>query len=652
MKAKRFNQFLTALAVIMILSMLLSACTPATKTNPESDPTAPKQEQSTGKARMTEQGTPRNETLIVDALDGRITNPKQFNPYIPGTAYSEGFHQVCMANLYEIDGTKGDMIPIIAAKPAEALNADFTKWKITLRSGLAWSDGQEFSAEDVAWTLTMLSTNKDLPAYGFWNPLIKSAKATDKVTVEIEMNKPYPRIETLVGDQIFDSPFHVLAKHIWSKENPATFAAATPTCIGPYKLKDVDANGMWTLWEKRADWQKAAYGASMGEPKPKYILFKFYGPEEKRVLAGAAHDLDVFMDITPDSWDVLRKKNEYAKAWFDQFPYANMDDPCERGISFNTSKAPFDKLEVRWALALATDIQSVSMATFGGKMRFSPIQVPPLSGLQPLYHFALEDWLKNLQLADGYKPFDGEHSAKLVKSLAGEKGLPTDPKAQKELFGVGWWKHDPNQAAKLLQSVGFKKGSDGKWLTPDGKPWKITINAPANFEVQSGRLAFAVADSWKKFGIDATAQAMEGGPFWTAEGNGDFEAGSYWPGCGVQPDVYNQVQGWHKKYVVPTGQTAPGNRQRYKSDRISNLIDQLSPLKPTDPKIVPLVNELNKAFVEEMPWIPMFGTSKFVPTDTYYWTGFPNSKDPYFGPWWWWSNFPFILHKLQPTGKM
>jgi len=43
-----------------------------------------------------------------------------------------------------------------------------------------------------------------------------------------------------------------------------------------------------------------------------------------------------------------------------------------------------------------------------------------------------------------------------------------------------------------------------------------------------------------------------------------------------------------------------------------------------------------------MPWIPMFGTSKFVPVDTYYWTGYPTNENFYEGPWWWWSLFKYM----------
>jgi peptide/nickel transport system substrate-binding protein len=392
-----------------------------------------------------------------------------------------------------------------------------------------------------------------------------------------------------------------------------------------------------------------------GEPTPQYVLFRFYGPEEKRVIAGIQHDLDIFTDIVPESWDVLREQNEFAKSWYPHFPWANLDDPCERGIAFMTQEAPYDQWQVRWALVLATDIDNVSLATFAGMLRASPLAVPPIYILQETYHKPLRPWLTDFALPDGYQPFDPDFAPRMAETLReqGIEGIPTDEQAIIDLFGVGWWKYDPDKAAELLESVGFSQDGEGKWLLPDGTPWQMTINAPANFEVQSQRLAFAVADVWRKFGIDVNVQQMEAGTFWNSWSNGTFQAGSYWPGCGVAPDVYDNMNGaWHKKFIVPTGQPAPGNAPRYESEALSAILDELSALPSDDPQTIELTQEFMKTWVVEMPWIPMFGTSKFVPVDTYYWENLPDVDNYYEGPWWWWSLFKYMLPNFEPTGRM
>lgn len=602
---------------------------------------------------MTDVGTPRNQTLIVDILSGRAADPDRMNPYMPGAVpMDSGLHQLIYSNLWEIDTVKGKQIPDLAATMPEPTDATNTKFTFKLQEGLTWSDGTEFTAADVEYTSDMLLKTKELGYSGYFSSLVKSMKAVDKYTIEVETVNPETRLAQKLGVVIWGTSFRVMPKHIWEKEDPTKYKFTDPIGVGPYKLKQRDPQGNWFLYEKRDDWQKSDVGKLVGEPGPQYVLFKYFGPEEKRIMAAISHDMDVLQDITPESWDVLRQKNKYAQAWYENFPYADMNDPCERGMSFNASKAPYDNPDVRWALTLMTDIKNVSMATFGGMLRVSPIMMPPISVLQENYHKPMTSWLKDFQLSDGYKPFDQSYATDMVEMLKqqGIKGLPDSEQAAVDTFGVGWFKYDPAQAAKLLEKAGFKKNGD-KWMKPDGTPWTLTINAPANFEVESMRLAFAVADSWRKNGIDVNVQQMDAATFWDSESTGNFDVGSYWPACGLIPDATANLQGWHKQYVVPTGQQAPGNRNRWANDRVSQLIDELNGLQSDDPKVIPNITEINKEFVQGMPFIPMFGTSKFVPVDTYYWTGFQTAKNEFEGPWWWWSQFKFYTPHYKPTGN-
>lgn len=603
---------------------------------------------------MTEVGTPRTQTLIVDQLDGRIDNPTQMNPYMAGTRFSSGLHQLVYTNMWEINTITGEQFPALAAEMPEPLNDDYTQFKITLREGLYWSDGVEITTDDIAYTIDTVLNTPEFPYSGFLSQVVDSYEIVDKYTMNLTTKRPEPRLSQTLGVTVWGDAFRLIPKHVWENEDPATFMFYPPVSSGPYVVKDVDPQGSWFLYEKRADWERTDVGMLVGEPGPQFILFRFYGPEERRIIAGVQHNLDIFTDITPESWDILRSQNEYARAWFNGFPWANLDDPCERGIAFVNQNPPFDNANVRWALALATDIDSVSLSTFAGMLRASPLPVPPISVLQETYHKPMREWLTNFELEGGYKPFDPNFATRMAETLRsqGIEGIPTDEAALVDLFGVGWWRYDPDKAAELLEGAGLSRNDAGSWMLPDGSPWQITINAPANFEVQSGRLAFAVADTWRKFGIDATVQQMEGGTFWGSWANGTFQAGSYWPGCGVIPDVFDNMNGpWHKKFVVPVGQPAPGNNTRHVSDTLSSYLDQIEPLTSTDPKTIELMTEFMKAWVAEMPWLPMFGTSKFVPVDTYYWDGLPTVDNPYEGPWWWWSLFKYMTPNFQPSGR-
>lgn len=527
--------------------------------------------------QMTDVGTPRDQTLIVDMLNARVANPNNMNPYQQGVTINQGMHQMADALLWDIDTASGKQIPDLAADMPQALNGDFTKFRVKLRQGMTWSDGQPFTADDVVFTAEMIAKTKGISYGAAFNNVIKSFTKVDDNTVDIETTKPTPRLSVVLGSLIYGNPFHVVPKHIWEKQDAASFTNFPPVTISAYKYKASDPNGSWFLWEKRDDWKNTDVGQIVGEPKAKYVLFRSYGTEEKRVLAMAQNNMDILTDVSPESLDILKKQNPNVHAWFEGFPYANLDDPCERGMHFNTSKAPYDKPETRWALALAINLQQASIATFSGMLRASPLGMPPTTVLMKTYHKPMVPWLTDFALSDGYKPFDPDYAVKLADQLRseGEADIPTDPAQVRDLLGVGWWKFDPDEAAKLLTGVGFKKNGD-KWTTPDGKPWTITINAPADFEVESQRLAFAVANEWNAFGIDTKVQQMQDGPFFTAENTGDYEVGSYWgASCGIVPDPFVRMEAWHKDYIRPNGTATSANQGRYANDTLSGMIDKL-----------------------------------------------------------------------------
>ena len=643
------NRIFRLISLLALFAMIFTACAPAA---PVGEGAAPAAE---GEELLTEVGTPRRETLIIDSLDGRTSNPTQLNPYMSGTRFNTGYHMLALSHLWEMNTTTGKQFGAMAAELPQPLNEDFTHFSIKLRENLKWSDGQPLTTADIGYTIDMVLNNPELPYNGFLSQVVDRYEIIDDTTMELWTKRSEPRLSYTLGVTVWGDGFYIIPKHIFENEDPNTFMFYPPVTSGPYKLNDVDPNGNWFLWEKREDWQNTDVGQIVGEPQPEYILMRFYGPEEQRVLAGIEHRLDVFTDIVPESWEILHAENEYAKAWTDTFPYAAMDDPCERGITFVTVNPPYDQWQVRWALALATDIQRVSMSTFAGMLRVSPLATPPITVLQETYHKPMRDWLTNeFTLPDGYAPFDPDFAVNIAKTLTeqGIEGLPTDEAALVDIFGVGWWKHDPDKAAELLESVGFTKDAQGKWLKPDGSPWTMTINAPANFEVQSGRLAYAVADVWRQFGIDVNVAAKEGGSFWNDWTMGTYEAGSYWPGCGGAPDIWDNMNNeWNARFVVPTGQPAPGNSTRFTDAELTAILDQIAPLTSDDPQTVELMKEFMKEFVKEMPWLPMFGTSKFVPVDTYYWTNFPSPDNYYEGPWWWWSLFKYMTPHFEPTGR-
>jgi peptide/nickel transport system substrate-binding protein len=669
MKMTNARRIYLLFSMVTVLSMLaVSACTttetPTATTEIEAGPTAeaadtevvpteeaPPPEELT----MTDVGTPRSETLIVDAGYGGATNPDNYNPFSGLTSLTAGYAQFHMSYLWEIHTPTGEQFPAMAAEPLTALDDTYTKWQIKLREGLYWSDGVEITAEDIAFSIGLYYANPTITNSAVITALLKdNPTVVDKYILEIETHQPTPRLQQQLGVLIVSSQFLIVPKHIWEDVDALTYENNPPIGSGPYFLNSYDPNGNWWLWERREDWDRTDVGMIYGMPVPKYIYFKAYGTEEKRVLAAINNDLDVLMDISPESWEILRTGNPDSEAWFESFPWADFDDPCERGMMLNWLIEPYDKVEVRWALALATDMISVTQATYDGMLRVSPLAVPPIEILQSTYHLPMQEWLEDFTLPDGYKPFDPDFAIQIGAILTenGVEGISTDPDELRSVFGVGWWKYDVEEAAKLLESVGFTRDADGKWLLPDGTPWTINIMSPVNYEAESERLSFAVAESWNKFGIDTVVDGADIGTWYGGTITGGYSVANQWfNGCAIIPDLYTNMSSWHSKNLKPIGEVSSYNTGRINSPEIDAILDQLEPLTPDDPQVIDLSTELLKEMVREMAWIPMVGTSKFVPVTTYWWDGFPNYENMYNGPWWWWAAFKYITPFLEPTGN-
>lgn len=628
----KVNRCKAMLAFVLVLSMLFPAFA--------------------GAEAMTEVGTPRAETLIVDMMSGRDATPDLWNWYLPGVVASNHAGPWMGHHMWNTDTASGEVEGELADGLPTALDDTLTKFEVKIREGLKWSDGVDFTANDVVFTGEMLASTTELGASAQYNSMIKSMTLVDDYTIQIETNNPEPKLELRLGSVVHGNFFKVVPKHVWEGEDPTTFRFSNPIGLSAYKYVESDPQGYWHLYEKREDWQYSLEGQKIGEPAPKYILQRAYGTEDKRVMAAIQHELDIMAGVAPESWDMLNERDEYAQAWFEGFPYANFDNTCERGILFNNARAPYDNKDVRWALALSVDIIGTSMNGYNGMQNVSPIQVPPTSILTPIYHIPMRDWLTEYAFEDGYKPFDATIPMQITEEMQkqGIEGLPETEEEMINTFGIGWWKYDTDKATEMLEANGFKL-ENGEWYLPDGSRWTMELITLKEGQTQQIRLGFAAAESWRKFGIDVNVIQLDSAAFNSAQTTGEYQVITAWPACGMIADVSTNINTWSNEYLVPIGENASANVGRWDNQEATDIINELLAMPRTDEKMVSRTMDLLKIMVDENPNLVMYGAATFTPYDTYYWEGMPDASNSYAGPWQWWSNYKYVVPKLQPTGR-
>jgi peptide/nickel transport system substrate-binding protein len=185
------------------------------------------------------------------------------------------------------------------------------------------------------------------------------------------------------------------------------------------------------------------------------------------------------------------------------------------------------------------------------------------------------------------------------------------------------------KADSLLESVGFKKGSDGIYADKNGKKLTFNLNVVNGYtdwitdiQIMAKNLASA--------GMKVNINTIEFDPYFNALQTGSYDAAMLWTLPGPSPYyLYDTLL--RSTDSAPIGQQASTNYERWMDPKTDALLNQYA--GTTDPTVQKqAIMGIEKIMVEELPAIPLtnepywyqYRTSKFV--------GWPDEQNPYVAP--------------------
>jgi ABC-type dipeptide transport system, periplasmic component len=599
---------------------------------------------------------PRNETLIVHNPEGVIRNPTWFNPWVNGGGgLSNGLHQLTTDTLWFIDpdagieGASENAIYYSLADGPWEYNDDFTEMTVKLRQGIMWSDGVEFTADDVVFTVETQANTPGFTWSGAFSTQVEEVTAPDKYTVHFKLKAPNSRFHAVFS--VRWNAAWIMPKHVFETvEDLLTYENNPPVSLGPYTLHSSDPNGTWYIWEKRPDWDKTTM-ALVGEPKPRFIIYRNNISTDNRLIEMRNGNLDMIHDLSPEGTFSIVQQDQQTQGWFPGFPYAHPDPTLVMAV-FNHQNPLFQDKRVRWALTLMLDARAMSMASYRGAATLSAISVPP-TGTHPRdYHGPLQEYLANFEVDTGtqkVKPYDptiGMQIADMVRPQFGE-AVPTDEAAIRNAFGYGWWKQDLAAAEQLLTAAGFTKQGN-QWMTPEGAPFAFSVLIPQEGVVN--RLGVMIAQTWAQNGVQASAEVAT--DIWDRTGAGNFEVEIGWAveTWGGHPDLSFFLDSYHSEYVAEPGSIQPArNWMRWTNPQLDEIIEKIRGIDFNDPAGIEYGHEFVKLHLEEMPNIPIMSYNVFSVQSNRFWTGWPNAENPYANPVTNWSNGKYIFTQITPV---
>lgn len=216
-----------------------------------------------------------------------------------------------------------------------AANDTATEWTIKLRPGVKFTDGSDFGATDVKYSLERINDPALESPVADVLGIIDSVEVVDPLTVKVMLNTPHAGLPILLQDY-----------RVRMLPEGATEPFGVGT--GPFKLESFDAESTTELVANSGYWE--------GAPKLDRIEFVAIADSEARNQAMLGGQLD-FSSMTRDQ--------EPLYAGNPKFKVQSVPSGSWFGIAFLTDRAPLDDPRVRKAVRIAVD-RKVMMTLLAG----------------------------------------------------------------------------------------------------------------------------------------------------------------------------------------------------------------------------------------------------------------------------------------------
>jgi len=168
---------------------------------------------------------------------GLSQEPVVFNPLMPGIEVDQGVWWNLFNPLWGVDPA-GNFTPQLAAEVPTlengGISADGLTFKIKLREGVLWHDGEKFSAEDVKYTLDLINTPSFRAGSRQGHNLVRDIQITGPFEITWRMERVYAPYVSLLA-WTFIVPKHILSTA--ADPNTAAFNNS-PIGTGPFRWSE------------------------------------------------------------------------------------------------------------------------------------------------------------------------------------------------------------------------------------------------------------------------------------------------------------------------------------------------------------------------------------------------------------------------------
>jgi peptide/nickel transport system substrate-binding protein len=464
-----------------------------------------------------------------------------------------------------------DLSPVAELTSGCEANDDYTQWTCPIRDDVTWHDGEQLTADDIAFTYRFILDN-GLSTFADYLPYNPTFETPDDYT--LVWNSEQPTLAPTVPPYI-----PILPEHVWGELDgkPAkeirAFEEIPAVGSGPFQLTEWKTGQFWRM--------EAVEGHFFGDPTIDEVVYHIYGNDEAMVQALNAGEIDYAYDLPP----TLARSLEGQEGV----------ELVEEAADYHTNLA----------------------FNFGGQDEWHPKVYGTPPATEPTNHPALHDHAVRLAIAHA---IDKQQLAEVVFQGA---ALPADTfiapdKAfwHLDIPAEEEYAFDLEEANRILDEAGYtERTGDGVRIDPEsGEPLVLDIVAINNSR-GSARSAELMAGWMEEIGIEFDVRVVSETKAYEEWENGTFDAYVWSWGGDPDPD-FNMS-------IYTTEQCLGWSDGCYSNPELDQLYEQQRQTFDREERQA-LVHEFQQIHYEEIPEIALV-YPELIHARSTEWEGWVNS---------------------------
>ncbi|EKD40435.1 MAG: hypothetical protein ACD_75C00054G0002 [uncultured bacterium] len=362
--------------------------------------------------------------------------------------------------------------------------ADKKSVTFTLDRRAKFSDGSPVTAEDVAFTLATLKSDRVHPSFNYYYEDIESSEILDDSKIRFLFKKPNRELHMIAGQiQIMSKKF--MTEHGFEDQG-GTRDLISPVASGPYMADKISIGKTITYKRNPKYWAKD-HPTRKGMYNFDEITVKYYKDQTVALEAFKAGEFDFISINIAKQWARDMEGNKFTDGSIIKKIFPHHNNAGIQGFLMNTRKPLFQDRRVRKALGLALDFEWINSSLFHSQYTRS------------------DSYFSNSYLAARGLPDDAERNLLEPYRQILDEDVFSMPLAPPVAAGVEGLRSNLLEAKKLLAEAGWQI-QNGNLIGNGGQPFKfdILLVSPA-FE----RVMAAYVKNLRKLGIQGEYRTID-----------------------------------------------------------------------------------------------------------------------------------------------